>query len=151
MIVFIDFDGVTHPQPCFAENAFCRLPLIEEVLREFARTKVVISSSWRDYHPLDEMREFFSSDLRDRVIGVTPSIKSPSPSWLPGQIPEFEREWEIESWMKEHRRWGERWLAIDDRPYWFRPDCADLLVTNAQTGFCAAEQATLRLMFKERL
>lgn len=151
MIVFLDFDGVTHPQPCFEEDVFCRLPLIEEVLREYARTKIVISSSWRDHHTLGEMREFFSSDLRDRMIGVTPSIKTPSPAWLPGQVPEFEREWEIESWMKEHRRWGERWLAIDDRPYWFRPDCADLLVTNAQTGFCAADQATLRLMLRERL
>lgn len=34
MILFSDFDDVTHPQPCFHENVFCRLHLIESVLRE---------------------------------------------------------------------------------------------------------------------
>lgn len=151
MILFLDFDGVTHPQPCFAENVFCRLPLIESVVREFARLDIVISSSWRDFHSIDEMREYFSVDLRERVIGVTPSIKRPSPAWLPGQVPEFGRQWEIESWMQEHRRWGDRWLALDDRPYWFRPQSPDLLVTDAATGFCVADQARLREMIKERL
>jgi len=34
MILFLDFDGVTHPQPCGDENVFCCLHLIESVLRE---------------------------------------------------------------------------------------------------------------------
>lgn len=34
MILFLDFDGVTHPEFCSYDDYFCRLPLIEEVLRE---------------------------------------------------------------------------------------------------------------------
>jgi hypothetical protein len=30
LILFLDFDGVLHPQPCFADSAFCRLPLLED-------------------------------------------------------------------------------------------------------------------------
>lgn len=143
MTLFLDFDGVTHPQTCGQENLFCRLPLIESVVREFAPLDIVISSSWRDLCSIKEMREYFSADLRERVIDVTP--------WLPGKSPEFERQLEIEAWMEEHRRWGDRWLALDDRPYWFRPPSPDLLVTDAATGFCVADQARLREMIKERL
>jgi len=52
MILFLDFDGVTHPQPCGDENVFCQLHLIEAVLREreLQGVHIVISSSWREYH-----------------------------------------------------------------------------------------------------
>ena len=68
MILFLDFDGVTHPQPCDDENVFCRLHLIEAVLREreLQGVQIVISSSWREYHGLDDMREFFSQDMQGR-------------------------------------------------------------------------------------
>lgn len=35
MILFLDFDGVLHPEPSLAKDAFCRLPLIEEILQDF--------------------------------------------------------------------------------------------------------------------
>ena len=76
-ILFLDFDGVTHPDPCDAGQHFTRLPLIEEVLRPYPACKIVISSSWRAVHPLDEMRTFFADDMRPRVIGVTPEYGGP--------------------------------------------------------------------------
>jgi hypothetical protein len=48
------------------EELFTLLPLIEEVLRGFEACKIVISSSWREVHPLDELREFFAPDMRPR-------------------------------------------------------------------------------------
>ncbi|MDP3172795.1 MAG: HAD domain-containing protein, partial [Polaromonas sp.] len=48
MIAFLDFDGVLHPEDTNSKNQlFCRLPLVEEVLREFPRAEIVISSAWR--------------------------------------------------------------------------------------------------------
>lgn len=41
-------------------------------------------------------------------------------------------------------------LSLDDRPNWFEPECANLLVTDPTTGFQPADQATLRQMLKER-
>ena len=57
MIVFLDFDGVLHPEfdpddperPKQNSDLFCRLPLIEAVLREFSQVEIVISSAWRMY------------------------------------------------------------------------------------------------------
>lgn len=150
-ILFLDFDGVTHPEPSPSDQAHCLLPLIEAVLREHPTVEIVISSSWRDHYTLEEMRDFFAPDIGARLIGVTPSIKNPGSDWLPGHVPEYEREWEIESWMKSNRPWGTPWLAIDDRHYWFRPDCSNLLLTDRLTGFGPDDQDTLRAMLLERL
>ena len=149
-ILMLDFDGVTHPDRCFDLNFFCRLPLIEDVLQEFPSVNIVISSSWRDHHSLDDMTEFFSPVIGARVVGTTPNAKTISSSWLPPQKNRFERQWECELWMEENRRRGDYWVAIDDRPYWFEPNCSNLLVTEPTTGFLPGDQETLRQMLKER-
>lgn len=148
--IFLDFDGVTHPDRCFDLDFFCRLPLIEDVLREFPAAMVVISSSWRDHYSLANMSDFFSSDIGPRLIDTTRNQKILSSTWLPDQIGKYERQFECELWMKENRRWGDLWMAIDDRPYWFEPECANLLVTDPTTGFQPTNQTTLRQMLKER-
>ena len=150
-IMFVDFDGVTHPEPGYERDYFCHLPLIEDVLREYPEIDVVISSSWRVNYAIDELRDFFSPDIALRVVGVTPSIKEPSSSWLPGQGSSYAREWECDSWMRQNRPWGTPYVAIDDRAAWFRPSCPDLLHTDARTGFTPQDQATLRGMIQERL
>lgn len=150
-MLFLDFDGVTHPDPCFHVNFFCRLPQIEDVIREFSTVKVVISSSWRDHHSLADLAQHFAPDVRSRIVDTTATTKILSSAWLPSQNREFVRQWECELWMEEHRHWGDRWLAIDDRPYWFEPACPHLLVTNPATGFQAGDQDKLRNMLKERI
>ncbi|HXD39821.1 MAG TPA: HAD domain-containing protein [Ramlibacter sp.] len=155
-ILFLDFDGVTHPDPCQAGRQFRRLPLIEEVLREFEACRIVISSSWRVVHRLDEMRGYFAADMRRRVIDVTPACCGPD-----GQ-PDFalsaHRQWECEAWLSEkghlllpNRDVGAAWLAIDDRDDWFRPGCGNLLVTDATTGFGPDDAVRLRSMLKQRM
>ena len=143
--LLLDFDGVTHPQPCFQENVFCRLHLIESVLREreLRDVEIVISSSWRAHHSLDDMREFFSLDIQARVIGVTQDL----PKLTGGGL----RELECKAWMKKNRPPGARWLAIDDRPNWFTPGCENLLVTDGKYGFHPDDAARLRDMLWERI
>jgi hypothetical protein len=149
-ILFLDFDGVTHPEPSRKADEFCALPLIEDVLRACTNVEVVISSSWRTVFNLEQLRGFFSVDLAQRVVGVTPSSKSTSDAWLPSSSVVYEREFECESWMRQNREWGTPWLAIDDRPHWFRPDCTDLLLTSSKVGFRQSDQATLREMIRQR-
>lgn len=150
-VLCLDFDGVTHPEPCQPKNEFCHLPLIEAVLREYATVEIVISSSWRDQYSIEALREFFSPDIACRVVGVTPSSKRPSSSWLPGHDSTPEREGQCDSWMRQNRPWGTPWMAIDDRAHWFRPGCSDLLLTDSQSGFSLEDQTTLRAMLKERI
>ena len=47
MILFLDFDGVLHLEPAFAKDMLSQLPLVEEILRDFAQVEIVISSAWR--------------------------------------------------------------------------------------------------------
>lgn len=152
VVLFLDFDGVLHPEPCHQDEFLCRLELVQDVLREFRDgIEIVISSSWRDSHSLAELRDMFAVDIGALIVGVTPGIRKPTLEWLPGNAPRHERQWEIERWLEVNRPWGTPWLALDDRPYWFLEDCADLLLTDSRLGFTEDQQDTLRDMIRERL
>ena len=144
-IVFLDFDGVTHPELCSTDQLFGCLPLIEEVLRQHEQVEVVISSSWREPHPLSELREFFSGDIAPRVVGRTPVIpRQPAMPATAGL-----REIECLTWLAANRP-GHPWIAIDDVPWIFSPGCPNLLLTNHRLGFTPANAAHLHSIL-ERL
>jgi hypothetical protein len=52
VILFLDFDGVLHPEgEAHIHDGgadFCFLPRLEALLREFPEVKIVISSAWRE-------------------------------------------------------------------------------------------------------
>jgi hypothetical protein len=150
-ILFLDFDGVLHPEPCTADELFLRLPLLQDVLLCHPAVQVVISSSWRLSHPLPALKKRFQPQVRHRVIGVTSSLKSPGPNWLPGQRPQYIREWECMAWLQQHCSPVTRWVAIDDCKHWFRPNCPDLLLTDGRYGMRAVDAEQLDEMLKERL
>jgi hypothetical protein len=158
LVLFLDFDGVTHPVGCEVDRLFVKLPLIQDVLREFKAWKIVISSSWRVLHPLDEMREYFAADMRERVVGVTPQHPISRTGGSSVLSPGYERQWECETWLRrkaawlpQHRRVDAPWVAIDDMDHWFRPGCGNLLRTNGNTGFCPDDALRMDAMLKERL
>lgn len=65
MFLFLDFDGVLHPEPLYGDGElFCRLPLLEALLREFPEVSIVVSSTWRDTRTVEELRKLFSADTR---------------------------------------------------------------------------------------
>ncbi len=151
-ILFLDFDGVTHPDPCRKDQYFRQSPLIENVLREHANVNVVISSSWRYDHQLSELQAFFSSDLRSRVIDVTPSVaRTDDEGWIPRDLLQHHREWECRKWIRQQRPLDTPWLAIDDAAEWFTPQCAHLLTTQSALGFQLEQASLLKDMIKERL
>ena len=150
-ILFLDFDGVTHPDPCRKKDFFCQLPLIENVLREHRQVEVVISSSWRYDHKLPELQAYFSSDIRSLVIDVTPTVaRTDDEGWIPRHLLQHHCEWECRKWMQQHRPLDAPWLAIDDFADWFLPDCAHLLTTQSGCGFQPEQACVLREMIKGR-
>lgn len=101
-VLMLDIDGVLHPGQ---SGTLIYLPMLETWLREQPAVDVVVSSNWRETHTLDELRGFFSADLRPRVIGCTPVL------------PDARREDEI---LFAVREYGIRtWAALDDRPQQF--------------------------------
>lgn len=135
MILFLDFDGVLHPDPCTdAGMLLCHLPRLESVLRDFPSVQVVISSTWRATRTLGELRAYFSPDIADRVIGVTPNWRD-LPDLLDTIGHTYVREVEIEGWLRASGRPWEQWVAIDDKAYWFRPFLPNLVRCDSRFGF----------------
>lgn len=150
-ILFLDFDGVTHPEPCKKDDFFQSLPLIEDVLRRHPGVLVVLSTTWRKNHPLEELRVRFSTDMEHRVIGGTPFISIDERAWYPVPLSERPRQREVQAWLHQNRTLTHPWIAIDDRPWWFESECRNLLVTDRIAGFTETNADQLHNMILERL
>ena len=78
-------------------------------------------------------------------VGVTPDM------WDQALAPAYVRERECLAWLAANRPAGTRWLAIDDRPAFFQPNCPNLFLTDTLQGFLPGQMALLRDMLWERL
>lgn len=147
-IIFLDFDGVTHPEP--SNEAFTQLPLIEEVLRAYPLVPVVLSTSWREQLPMDVICANFSSDIESRIIGATPVMDWAKRNSHVVPISRNSRQFEVELWMYLYLTMDHPWIAIDDREHWFEAGCRNLLTTNRNTGFTSDDAKQLHKMIMER-
>lgn len=116
MILFLDFDGVLHPQfegiPTPADQLFCHLPRFETVMRDFQKVQIVISSTWRYQFSLDQIRTRFSPDIAAQIIGTTP--ETDQDAYIPDR-----REQEILSWLAATGNQDAQWIALDDAAWQF--------------------------------
>lgn len=142
-VLFLDFDGVTHPECCTADQLFKCLPLIEDVLRYHPGVEIVISSSWRVHHSPEELRECFSADIAARVVGVTPIAPRTEGESAKTRV----RQVECMTWLDAHRPDAD-WIAIDDVPWQYELGCPNLLLTNHRTGFSEADARYLHSVLK---
>lgn len=141
-IIFLDFDGVLHPDPCrYQSDILCHLPRFEEVLRDFPDVEVVISSAWRQDQSIEDLRSYFSPDIARRVIDVTPHWSEVD--HLFKLIGPYERQVEIEGWIGQSGR-KIRWIAIDDRSYWFQPELKNLVCCETGVGLNNERELELR-------
>lgn len=142
MILFLDFDGVLHPIPTEDRNMLCHVPRLESVLHAFPHVQVVISSWWRASHTLDELREYFSEDIRHRIIDVTPlqTERVPGSLFLAAAK---ERGEEVLQWI-ESNSYGGKWVALDDDHLGFPEFCMQLIRCHTEKGF--DQDAELRLV-----
>lgn len=87
------------------------------------------------------MRTFFLTDLRARVVGVTPVFKlgEANTSITPGA-----RFHEIKRYLDASGDPGRAWIALDDEPEWFPGGCANLVVTDPKHGFGSGAEKRLR-------
>lgn len=128
MRIYLDFDGCMH---CKGRNKFEHIAGIEAILRENPRAHIVISSSWREEHPFDEMRSYFAQDVQRRIVGVTPVIAG------------ARRHEEILRHVEETGYAG-AYVAIDDDATEFPASWPALLLCDPDRGFDAEKQRELR-------
>lgn len=139
-ILFLDFDGVLHPQyegqPTPDDELFCHLPRVEAVLRDFPTVDIVISSMWRYYQPLTQLRSHFADDMQPRIIDTT--LRLARSAGL------ARREQEILDWLAATGRMGEPWVAIDDASGQFVRHVERLVACRWYEGVNDEAEATLR-------
>jgi hypothetical protein len=136
MILFLDFDGVLHG---LGRPALECLPRFEAILRDFPKTDVVISSSWRETYPWEVLLKFFSEDIRSKIVGATPVIAS---KWPP--YPAHARHDEIIQFLLQQQIQDRRWLILDDDARLFPKDCRELVLLDPATGLDDVTEAVLR-------
>lgn len=142
VIVFLDFDGVLHPDPCLdATRLFENAPRLQQALSDFPQVVLVLSTAWRQSAPYEQLLVLLPEALRQQVIGVTPNFSEfPATAAL---VP-YRRQAECMHWMRLNRMQDEAWLALDDRPSDFTPYCENLIACDPQSGFDATVGARLR-------
>jgi hypothetical protein len=113
-VLFLDFDGVLHPNGCQPADCFCLLPPLAATIAQFD-VNVVISSTWRRHRSLRWLRNLFPLAVRKQVVGTT---GEPSPST-------YARWREIREYLDIHP--ASDWRALDDFDFEFPPDCAELI------------------------
>lgn len=131
MIVFLDFDGVTHglSRPAFDPACLARL----EAVFDEHRAKVVISSSWRYDHPLERLVEKLGPVGRF-VIGVTPDDPGYS------KTPRLDA---LRAWLQQESGAG-LWLAIDDKPEWYGELADQVVAPDPRVGFQEVDAEAFR-------
>lgn len=130
-LLFLDVDGVLHPVGAdysFSSRFFSHLPRLEELLREFRSVDIVISSDWRLAESIEQLQQYFSTDLRHRIIGATPQID-------PSVVVRHRRQLEIQAWLDGNGSHDAEWVALDDWPGSFEAGFARLVLTDPQRAF----------------
>lgn len=135
----LDIDGVLHSVDARTDaddpdlKPFAYLPRLEAVLRAYPDVRVVITSDWQKYHTLEELRAFFSEDLRDRIVGVS--------GRHPGDVDPGNRQRDVERYFAEQRLQHTVWCAIDDDEQNYLPGAAPAL---CEDRFREPEECVLR-------
>ncbi|TQK04312.1 hypothetical protein FB599_2864 [Herbaspirillum sp. SJZ130] len=119
-----------------ASGVFSLLPHFEQVMRDYPGVDIVVSSTWREAYSIEELRSVFSEDFRSRLVDVTPIVASAGKPHV--------REIEILSWLRETGREYEAWLALDDSPWLFSPNCQNLILVDTNVGFSVRTEQALR-------
>lgn len=161
MILFLDFDGVLHPDAAFRERGkpvlraqgelFMWANLLVDALEGRPHVQIVLSTSWARELGFSRARDFLPEALRRRVVGATWHSQM-------GRHPDDLNRSRLNWWddatrYAQIKRWISRagiqdWVAIDDNPEgWAESDRERLIKTDGETGLSdLAVQARLAFL-----
>lgn len=119
-VLFLDFDGVLHPATSIGplSTHWCWLPVLAEILAPHDNVRIVVHSTWREDHNVDELRELLFG-VGERVIGSTP---------------EGGRLESIERWLEEHPDVTDYRILDDDESEFFYPLPEALILCDSVRG-----------------
>jgi len=149
--VFLDIDGVFHSAiPLTVETMWNRRDIVSHALFTHSEyIEIVISSTWRLYHKIEELRQLLPV-LQDLIIDVTPDLRPFYTDWKLDANTRHLRQSECENWLIKHRSSEHPYIAIDDMKEWFADGNENLLLTDFH-GFTYGDALTFNMMIEERL
>jgi len=142
--LFLDFDGVLHPDRYALTNydpdrvfrsneIFSQAPILAGLITEFP-CQIIISSSWRFTHSLDEMKEKLPKAIAKNVVGVTGDA----------YIGPYPRYNEIKEYLTSRNKSLFAWRALDDSKLEFPNGCTDLILCDPNTGIASKQIQELK-------
>jgi hypothetical protein len=142
--LFLDFDGVLHPDRYALTNydpdrvfrsneIFSQAPILAGLITEFP-CQIIISSSWRFTHSLDEMKEKLPKAIAKNVVGVTGEA----------YIGPYPRYNEIKEYLTSRNISLFAWRALDDSKLEFPNGCTDLILCDPNTGIASKQIQELK-------
>lgn len=132
-LLYLDFDGVLHPNHCTPAQWLSHLPALSDCLSGIRfEVKIVISSSWRFHYDTKELVARFPVQLRSKVVGTTGEAF----------IGKHSRYEEIQAHLNQYNR-GMPWCALDDCAWEFPSPCPELILCDGSKGLDTAVLAEL--------
>ncbi len=147
-LLFLDFDGVLHPDAVFLSSRgvelragalFMWAPLLVEALAPHQDVQVVLSTSWARNLGFHRARSVLPADLQSRVIGA--AWHSAMGKGWPDFIP-----WDAQTRYEQIQAYLSRlnapasWIAIDDDDRgWADADRGRLILTDPDSGLSSPE------------
>ncbi|MFG6468408.1 HAD domain-containing protein [Roseateles sp. BYS87W] len=126
-LVFLDFDGVLHPNQTTPDQRFEHVDVLMDLLDEHPEAELVVSSSWRFHFGWDDLLAEVPSRLAKRLVTAT------GPA-LPGR---FQRHAEIKNFLGRLEVDGQGvrpWRALDDCAWEFPSNCTELIACDGARG-----------------
>lgn len=148
MILFLDFDGVMHPDcvfrnrvtnepeiqsPVKAEQLFMFAPVLVDLLKPHPDVKIVLSTNWVPVYGISKALSYLPVELAGKVIGATYGEHSS----LSTQkfVTFFTRYEQILLEVQRRKLNDDQWIAIDDdRRGWGKPHSENLIECSSQFG-----------------
>ena len=156
--LFLDFDGVLHPDPVFINlktreitldpklgTLFEWAPILERVLDESLPVDIVLSTSWAARLGFEGALQYLSPALAARVVDcVWRRDDWPIHRITPGRFHRLTRYQQISLYVR--RKKLSRWIAVDDDDFgWPEELVHRLVLTQDQSGVSApSAQSDLR-------
>lgn len=165
MILFLDYDGVLHPDAAYLVNGrpelhadgelFMWAPILREILQPYPDLRIVLSTSWVRVLGFGRARGYLPPELSSRVIGGTWHSAMRRHSEASHRVDEgwFTTMSRYEQIARYVARAGPRaanWLAVDDDADGWDEGVRDRLVqTDGEVGLSSPDiQEALRDMLR---
>ena len=119
--IYLDFDGVLHPNILQKGQAFCHMPALARALTGKS-VGIIVSSSWRLHETWEYIENLFPPPIRGCLAGRTGGA----------HLGRWSRWNEITEHADRHQI--KDWVALDDAQIEFPPECLNLIHCDGAIG-----------------